>query len=89
MRTIADHHTAVVGLAAVALITVGCSNGKNVDTSAPPQVAANATTTSQISAQPTELKLVGEDHVEVTLPVRSLPSTCRQPRIRGRLSASH
>ena len=67
MRTIADHHTAVVGLAAVALITVGCSNGKNVDTSAPPQVGANATTTSKISAQPTELKLVGEDNVEVTL----------------------
>ena len=67
MRTIADRHTAVVGLAAVALITVGCSNGKSVDTSAPPQVGANATTTSKISAQPTEVKLVGEDHVEVTL----------------------
>jgi hypothetical protein len=67
MKTIADRHTAVVGLAAVALITVGCSNGKSVDTSAPPQVGVNATTTSKISAQPTEVKLVGEDNVEVTL----------------------
>jgi uncharacterized protein with LGFP repeats len=67
MKTIADRHTAVVGLAAVALITVGCSNGKSVDTSAPPQVGVNATTTSKISAQPTEVKLVGEDNGEVTL----------------------
>jgi hypothetical protein len=37
MRTIAYRHTAVVGLAAVALITVGCSNGKTVDASAPPK----------------------------------------------------
>jgi hypothetical protein len=67
MRTIADRHTAVVGLAAVALITAGCSNSKSVDTSAPPQVAASATTTSKISAPPTDVKLVGEDNVEVTL----------------------
>lgn len=66
MRTIADRHTAVVGLAAVALITVGCSNSKSVDTSAPPQVAG-APTTSKISAPPTDVKLVGEDNVEVTL----------------------
>jgi uncharacterized protein with LGFP repeats len=66
MRTIADRHPAVVGLAAVALITVGCSNGKSVDTSAPPQVGASAST-STIPAQPTEVKLVGEDNVEVTL----------------------
>jgi LGFP repeat len=67
MRTIADRRTAVVGLAAVALITVGCSNGKSVNTSAPPQVVASATTTSKISAPPTEVKVVGEDNVEVTL----------------------
>ncbi len=67
MTTIADRRTAVVGLAAVALITVGCSNGKSVDTSAPPQAGVNATTTSRIPAQPTEVKLVGEDNVEVTL----------------------
>jgi hypothetical protein len=67
MRTIADRHTAVVGLAAVALITTGCSDGKSVDTSAPPQAGTSATATSKISAQPTEVKLVGEDNVEVTL----------------------
>ncbi len=66
MRTIADRRTAVVGLTAVALITVGCSTGKSVDTLAPPQVGASATT-SKISAQPTEVKLVGEDNVELTL----------------------
>jgi uncharacterized protein with LGFP repeats len=66
MRTIADRHIAVVGLAAVALIAVGCSNGKSGETSAPPQVGASAST-STISAQPTEVKLVGEDNVEVTL----------------------
>ena len=69
MRTIAERRTAVVGLAAVALISVGCSNGKSVDAPAPPQVGANATaaTTSKMSAPPTEVKLVGQDNVEVTL----------------------
>ena len=67
MRTIAYRHPAVVGLAAVALISVGCSNGKSVDASAPPQVGVNATTTSNIPAQPTEVKLIGESDVEVTL----------------------
>jgi hypothetical protein len=67
VKTIADRHTAVIGLAAVALITVGCSNGKSADTSAPPQVGVNATTTSRIPVQPTMVKLVGEDNVEVTL----------------------
>lgn len=67
MRTIAYRHAAGVGLAAVALITVGCSNGKSADASAPPQVRANATTTTRIPAQPTEVKLVGQDDVEVTL----------------------
>ncbi|OBA76943.1 hypothetical protein A5641_19415 [Mycobacterium sp. 1554424.7] len=67
MRTIASRHPAIVGLAAVALITVGCSNGKSVDASAPPQVGVNATSTSKTPAQPTELKLIGERDVEVTL----------------------
>jgi hypothetical protein len=67
MRTIAYRHTAVVGLAAVALITVGCSNGKSVDASAPPQVGLISTSTSETPAQPTEVKLIGERDVEVTL----------------------
>lgn len=67
MRTIACRRTAVVGLAAVAVITVGCSNGKNVNASAPPQTSVNATSTSNPQAQPTEVKLVGDGGVEVTL----------------------
>ena len=67
MRTIAYHYAAVVGLTAVALITVGCSNGKTVDASAPPQVGVNATSTSKTPAQPTEVKLIGESDVEVIL----------------------
>jgi len=67
MRTIAHRHTAVVGLAAVALITVGCSNGASVNTSASPEVGLIATTTPEIPAQPSEVKLVGERDVEVTL----------------------
>ncbi|ORV61781.1 hypothetical protein AWC03_09150 [Mycobacterium europaeum] len=67
MRTIAYRHPAVVGLAAVALIAVGCSNGKSVDGSAPPQVGAHPISTSTTPAQPTEVKLIGESDVEVTL----------------------
>ncbi|HUB58628.1 MAG TPA: hypothetical protein VMB04_26100 [Mycobacterium sp.] len=67
MRTIAYRHAAGVGLAAVALITVGCSNGKSVDASPPPQVGVNATSTSKAPAQPNEVKLIGESDVEVTL----------------------
>ena len=67
MRTIAYRHAAVVGLAAAALITASCGNGKSVDASAPPQVGANATSTSKSPAQPTEVKLTGERDVEVTL----------------------
>ncbi|MCV7413088.1 hypothetical protein AWC05_11440 [Mycobacterium florentinum] len=67
MRTVAHHHTAVVGLAALALITAGCSHGKSVDASAPPPVSANATSTSTAPAQPTEVKVIGEGGVEVTL----------------------
>jgi hypothetical protein len=67
MRTIANRHTTVVGLAAVALITAGCSNSKSVDASAPPAVSANATSTSTTPVQPTEVKLTGESGIEVTL----------------------
>lgn len=67
MRTIAYRHAAGVGLAAVALITVGCSNGKSVDASPPPQVGVNATFTSKSPTQPTQVKLIGERGVEVTL----------------------
>lgn len=67
MRTIAYRHAAGVGLTAVALITAGCSSGKSVDASAPPQVKVTATSTSNTPAQPTEVKLIGERDVEVTL----------------------
>jgi hypothetical protein len=67
MRTFEYRHAAVVGLAAVALITAGCSNGKSVDATPPPQVGANASSTSTAAAQPTEVKLIGESNVEVTL----------------------
>jgi len=67
MRTIAYRHRAVVGLAAVALITAGCSSGTSVDASAPPEVGLIATTTAETPAQPSEVKLVGERDVEVTL----------------------
>lgn len=67
MTTTADRRTALVGIAAVALIIVGCSDGKSVDTSAPTRVEASTITTSKIAAQPTEVKLVGVDDVEVTL----------------------
>jgi hypothetical protein len=65
MRTIAHRHTAVIGLAAIALITAGCGNGESVDASAPPQVGLISTST--IEAPPTEVKLTGERDVEVTL----------------------
>lgn len=65
MRKITYRHTAVIGLAAVAAITVGCSNDRNVGASAPPQVALIAT--SEIPAPPAEVKLIGERDVEVTL----------------------
>ncbi|MDZ7883717.1 MAG: hypothetical protein U5N53_12720 [Mycobacterium sp.] len=65
MRTTAYHHKAVVGVAVAALITVGCSNGRSVDASAPPQVGLIAT--SETEAPPAEVKLIGERDVEVTL----------------------
>lgn len=66
MRTIAHRHKAVVGLAAVALITAGCGNGQSVDASAP-QVGLIATSTAVTPAPPSEVKLIGERDVEVTL----------------------
>ena len=65
MRTITYRHTAVVGLAVAALITVGCSNGRSVDASAPRQVELIGT--SETAAPPAEVKLTGERDVEVTL----------------------
>jgi hypothetical protein len=67
MSMIAYRRTAVVGLAAVALITAGCSNGKSVDASAQPQVGLISTSTAEAPAPPTEVKLIGERDVEVTL----------------------
>jgi hypothetical protein len=67
MRRIAYRHAAVVGLTVVALITGGCSTGKRVDALPPAQVGVNATSTSKAPAQPTEVKLIGESDVEVTL----------------------
>jgi LGFP repeat len=67
MKTIAYRHAAVVGLAAVALISVSCSNSKSVDASASPHVGVNATSTSTAPAPPTEVKLIGDRDVEVTL----------------------
>jgi hypothetical protein len=66
MRTTAYRHVAGIGLAAVALITVGCSNGKSVDASTPPQAGVSAAS-STTPAPPAEVKLVGQDDVEVTL----------------------
>jgi LGFP repeat len=65
MRTIAYRNTAAVGLAVIALTAVGCSNGRSVDASTPPQVGLIAT--SETEAPPTDVKLIGERDVEVTL----------------------
>src|SRR6476469_3972161 len=67
MRTIANRHTAAVGLVAVALVAAGCSNGNSVDTSMSHQVGLIATSTSETPGQPTEVKLIGDRDVEVTL----------------------
>lgn len=67
MRTIANRHTAAVCLTAAALITGACSGGKSVDAPAPPRGGVNATSTSTVPAPPTEVKLIGERDVEVTL----------------------
>lgn len=65
MGTIAYRRTGVIGLAVIASITVGCSNGNGVDASAQPQVALIVT--SETQAPPAEVKLTGERDVEVTL----------------------
>jgi hypothetical protein len=64
MRKIAYRHAVVIGLAVVASITVGCSNGTSVDGSAP-QVGLISTSTVEVP--PTEVKLIGERDVAVTL----------------------
>lgn len=66
MRTIAYRQKAVVGLTAVALITVSCSNGKTPDLQSP-EVGLIVTSSSVAPPQPAEVKLVGDRGVEVTL----------------------
>jgi LGFP repeat len=80
MTRIGYRHSAAVGLAAAALITAGCSSGRSVDASAPPHVAVSATSTSSIPAPPTEVKLIGERGVEVTLtgPIAAKYSTATE-----------
>ena len=65
MSTNTYRSPAIVGLAAVALMTVGCSHDRSVEASIPPQVGLIAT--SEVQAPPTEVKLIGERDVEVTL----------------------
>ena len=94
MKTIAYRHRAIVGLAAVALITVGCSNGTSVDPSAPPEVRLIATSTPETPAPPSEVKVLGERDVEVTLtgPIAAkyLSATQDQKDILGRpLTGDH
>ncbi|ALR11746.1 hypothetical protein BST43_13870 [Mycobacteroides saopaulense] len=67
MRKIAYRSTAVVGLAAVAFVAAGCSDDPSLGPSAPPRIGLIATTSSQAPAQPTEVKLIGDRDVEVTL----------------------
>lgn len=67
MRTIAHRRAAVAGLAAVTLITVGCSNATNNDTSMSPQVGLISTSTAEAPGQPGDVKLIGDRDVEVTL----------------------
>jgi hypothetical protein len=65
MNTSTCRRTTVAGLAAVALAVAGCSNGTNVDVAAQPQVAL--VVTSEVPSPPTQVKLIGERDVEVTL----------------------
>ncbi|MCV7317469.1 hypothetical protein H7J77_18225 [Mycolicibacillus parakoreensis] len=67
MITMPNRHTAVVGLVAIALIAVGCSDDQRVDTSAPPQVEAPADSTPDTAVQGPEVTLIGESDIEVTL----------------------
>ncbi|MFL0289414.1 LGFP repeat-containing protein [Mycobacterium sp. SMC-18] len=65
MNTSTYRRTTVAGLAAVALTVAGCSTDTNGDISAQPQVAL--VVTSEVPAPPTQVKLIGERDVEVTL----------------------
>ncbi|MUL49777.1 hypothetical protein FZI85_04435 [Mycobacterium sp. CBMA293] len=65
MRTTTYRYIAAVGATAIALITVGYSNGTSADAPTSPQVAL--VVTSEVPAPTTEVKLVGERDVEVTL----------------------
>ena len=65
MKTTPHRHTAAAGLAAIALVAVGCSSGASTDVSAPPEVALIVT--SEVPAPPAEVTLIGERDVEVTL----------------------
>ena len=67
MRTSAYRHAALAGLAAVALITAGCSNDKGAAASMSPQVGLISTSTVQNPAPTAPVKLIGERDVEVTL----------------------
>ncbi len=50
MSTNTYRSPAIVGLAAVALITVGCSDGRSVEASMPPQIGLIAT--SEVERHP-------------------------------------
>ena len=78
MRTKKCCSSVIGGLATIALITVGCSNDRSVDASMPPQVGLIAT--SEVQAPPTEVKLIGERDVEVTLtgPIAAKYSTATE-----------
>jgi uncharacterized protein with LGFP repeats len=67
MRGIAHRHAAAVSLSAVALIAAGCGSGRGPDASTPPHLGPNTTTTSTALPQPTEVKVMGEGNIEVTL----------------------
>ncbi|WP_102417150.1 LGFP repeat-containing protein [Mycobacterium sp. 4858] len=67
MRTIAYRRAGVVGLAAVALIAVGCADTKSASPSVPQRAGVSVTSAPQQPAPPTEVKLAGERGVEVTL----------------------
>ncbi|OBI04838.1 hypothetical protein A5714_02590 [Mycobacterium sp. E2462] len=67
MPTIAYRRAGVVGVAAVALIAVSCTDSKSASTSAPQQGGVSVTSTPAPPAAPTEVKLAGERGVQVTL----------------------
>ena len=67
MSMTAYRHPAVIGFATIALITAGCSNGKSLDPTPPPQTGVSVTSTATNPAPPTEVKLIGDGDVEVTL----------------------